>query len=71
MYRRAPHPHTALLFEDFILTDGQKLLAEREAVPTNPKVKAAPPGLIFVDLVRFMDDGEKWTRLFRETFSVR
>jgi iron(III) transport system substrate-binding protein len=71
MYRRAPHPHAALLFEDFILTDGQKLLAEREAVPTNPKVKAAPPGLIFVDLVRFMDDGEKWTRLFRETFSVR
>jgi len=71
MYRRAPHPHAALLFQDFILTDGQKLLAEREAVPTNPAVKAAPPGLIFVDLPRFMDEGEKWTRLFRETFSGR
>ncbi len=33
----APHPHAALLFEDFILTDGQKILAEREAVPTNPE----------------------------------
>lgn len=71
MFRRAPHPHAALLFQDFILTDGQKMLAEREAVPTNPKVKAAPPGLIFVDLARFMDEGEKWTRLFRETFTVR
>jgi len=71
MFRRAPHPHAALLFQDFILTDGQKILAEREAVPTNPKVKAAPRGLIFVDLARFMDDGEKWTRLFRETFTIR
>jgi len=47
------------------------MLAEREAVPTNPNVKAAPPGLIFVDISRFMDEGEKWTRLFRDTFTVR
>ena len=71
IFKRAPHPHAALLFQDFILTDGQRMLAEREAVPTNPKVKAAPPGLIFVDLPRFMDEGGKWTRLFRETFTVR
>ena len=55
----------------FILSDGQKILAEREAVPTNPKVKAAPNGLIFVDLPRFMDEGAKWTKLFRDTFTVR
>jgi iron(III) transport system substrate-binding protein len=71
MFRRAPHPNAALLFQDFILTDGQKILAEREAVPTNPKVKAAPNGLIFVDLARFMDEGGKWTKLFRDTFTVR
>ena len=69
--KNAPHPHAALLFQDFILTDGQRMLAEREAVPTNPKVKAAPDGLIFVDLPRFMDEGAKWTRLFRDTFTVR
>jgi iron(III) transport system substrate-binding protein len=71
LFKRAPHPHAALLFTDFILTDGQKILAQREAVPTNPSVKAAPEGLIFVDLARFLDEGEKWTKLFRETFSVR
>jgi len=71
MFRRAPHPHASLLFIDFILTDGQKILAEREAVPTNPTIKPAPPGLIFVDLPRFIDEGEKWTRLFRETFTAR
>jgi iron(III) transport system substrate-binding protein len=71
LFRRAPHPHAALLFMDFILTDGQKILAGREAVPTNPKVKAAPAGLIFVDLPRFMDESGKWTRLFQETFTGR
>jgi iron(III) transport system substrate-binding protein len=71
VFKRAPHPHAALLFQDFILTDGQAILAGREAVPTNPKVKAPPAGMIFVDLPRFMDEGEKWTRLFRETFATR
>jgi iron(III) transport system substrate-binding protein len=69
MFRRAPHPHAALLFVDFMLTDGQKILAGREAVPTNAKVRPAPAGLIFVDLPRFLDEGEKWTKLFRETFT--
>ncbi len=70
MFRHAPHPHAALLFQDFILTDGQTILAKRQVVPTNPKVKAPPDGLVFVDLPRYMDEGEKWTRLFRETFTV-
>ena len=69
VFRRAPHPHAALLFVDFILTDGQKILAAREAVPTNPKVRPTPAGLIFVDLRKFLDEGDKWTRLFREIFA--
>src|SRR5262249_54392718 len=71
LFRHAPHPHAALLFQDFILTDGQKILAEREVVPPNPKVRGAPNGLIFVGLSRFMDEGAKWTKLFRDTFTVR
>src|SRR5215510_7497941 len=27
MFKRAPHPHAALLFTDFILTEGQKIIA--------------------------------------------
>jgi iron(III) transport system substrate-binding protein len=71
LFRRTTHPHAALLFIDFMLTDGQKILSEREAVPTNPKVKAVPAGLIFVDVARYLDEGAKWTRLFQETFAVR
>ena len=71
MFRRAPHPHAALLLQDFMLTDGQKIISQREAIPTNPKVKTPPAGMIFVDLPRYMDEGAKWSRLFRETFATR
>src|SRR5262249_28447457 len=69
VFRRAPNPNAVLLFEDFVLTEGQKTLAEREAVPTNPKVKAPPQNLIFIDLPKFLDEGDKWTRLFKDTFA--
>jgi iron(III) transport system substrate-binding protein len=69
IFKRAPHPHAALLFEDFLLTDGQKILAARHAVPTNPKAGKLPPNLIFVDLAKSMNEGAKWMRLFQKTFS--
>jgi ABC-type Fe3+ transport system substrate-binding protein len=71
VFRRAPHPHAALLFEDFMLTDGQRILAARQAVPTNPQVKPLQPNLVFIDIPRFMDEQAKWTRLFQETFAAR
>jgi iron(III) transport system substrate-binding protein len=66
--RKAPHPNAALLLLDFYLTDAQKILADREAVPTDPHVKAPPQDMIFVDLPKFIDEGERWTKLFQNTF---
>jgi iron(III) transport system substrate-binding protein len=71
VFKRAPHPHAALLLLDFYLSDAQKILAAREAVPTDPKIKPVPNDLIFVDLPKFLDEGEKWGRLFKETFVER
>jgi iron(III) transport system substrate-binding protein len=68
VFKKAPHPHAALLLLDFYLTDAQKILADREAVPTDPRAKALPKDLIFVDLPKFLDEGEKWTKLFQDTF---
>ena len=68
VFRKAPHPHAALLLLDFYLTDAQKILAGRDAVPTDPSVKALPQELIFVDLPKYLDEGEKWTKLFNDTF---
>jgi iron(III) transport system substrate-binding protein len=68
VFKKAPHPNAALLLLDFYLTDAQKILAGREAVPTDPRVKPLPKDLIFVDLPKYLDEGEKWTKLFQETF---
>jgi ABC-type Fe3+ transport system substrate-binding protein len=68
VFKKAPHPYAALLLLDFYLTDAQKILADREAVPTDPRARALPKGLIFVDLPKFLDEGEKWAKLFQDTF---
>jgi iron(III) transport system substrate-binding protein len=68
VFKKAPHPNAALLLLDFYLTDAQKILATREAVPTDPRMKPPPEDLIFVDLPKFLDEGEKWTKLFHDTF---
>jgi len=69
VFARAPHPHAAALFMDFFLSDGQRILAERGNVPTNRTVREPPPGLTLVDVAQFLDQGEKWTKLFKEIFA--
>jgi iron(III) transport system substrate-binding protein len=68
VFRKAPHPNAALLLLDFYLTDAQKILADREAIPTDPRVKAPPKDLVFVDLPKYLDENQKWTKLFNDTF---
>jgi len=37
--RRAPHPHAALLYYEFMIgDDGQRILADRKSVPTSRKI---------------------------------
>jgi iron(III) transport system substrate-binding protein len=67
-FRRAPHPHAAVLFVDFFLSEGQRILAERGNVPTNARVKAPPPDLVLIDGARLLDEGDKWSRLFQDVF---
>jgi iron(III) transport system substrate-binding protein len=68
VFRKAPHPNAALLLLDFYLTDAQKILADREAIPTDPRVKAPAKDLVFVDLPKYLDESQKWTKLFNDTF---
>jgi iron(III) transport system substrate-binding protein len=66
--RSAPHPHAALLFYEFMLSDGQEILAQRDFFPTNPKVKPLPEGLnpVFVDSAKLLDEGQKWDKLYKQ-----
>jgi iron(III) transport system substrate-binding protein len=71
VFKKAPHPNAALLLLDFYLSEAQKILAEHDAVVTDPRIKPLPKDLIFVDLPKLLDEGEKWTKLFQDTFVNR
>jgi iron(III) transport system substrate-binding protein len=68
---KAPHPHAAVLFFDFeISEEGQKILAGRDFVPTSKKVDT-PLNKIpmkFVDARVALDEYQKWEKLYDELF---
>src|SRR5262249_54992632 len=68
MARKAPHPHAAVLFIDFLLSDAQTILAQRDFIPTNVKVKPLPAGMPvkFVDPAKLLDENAKWEKLYKD-----
>jgi iron(III) transport system substrate-binding protein len=62
--RRAPHPHAAVLFLDFMLSDAQKLLLDRDFMPTNMKVKPLEIPFKVIDPAQMLDEGDKWSKLY-------
>jgi len=69
--RRAPHPHAAVLFYDFeISEEGQKILAQRDFVPTSRKIDTPlnKLPLKFVDARVTLDEYDKWVKLYEEIF---
>lgn len=69
MLKRAPNPACALLFHDFMLGEGQKLLAEAQFVPASRLVDSpmlhVPMKLI--DPARALDQQDRWLKLFDDT----
>jgi len=69
--RKAPHPHAAVLFYDFELSEeGQKILATRDFVPTSKKIDTPLNKLpmTFVDARVSIDEYDKWKTLYDELF---
>ena len=66
--RRAPRPHAAVLYFDFMLTDGQEILLKRGFIPTSRGVKTPlnqfPMKLL--DPKVALDEHDKWSALFKE-----
>lgn len=69
--KNAPHPHAALLFQDFELSEGQVLLGKRNFIPTSKKVPSTlnQMPLIFANPKTTLDDGSKWNKIYEEVFS--
>jgi iron(III) transport system substrate-binding protein len=69
--RRAPHPHAALLFADFLLSrEGQQILKDRNRVPASRAVNSHLNAFPFemIDPVITLDEDAKWSKLWSEIF---
>lgn len=69
--RRAPHPHAALLFADFILSkEGQNIIKERKRVPSSRAVNSPLNRFDYglVDPVIVLDEWEQWEKRWSELF---
>ncbi len=71
--RRAPHPHAAALFYDYMLTDGQRFHTEVYRVPANRNYDSPVRRLVregqalrIVNAQRGVDDYDKWLRLYKK-----
>ncbi len=64
--RRAPHPYAAILFMEFMLTDAQDILANRDFFPADVRVKPMPAGLTFLDPAKALDQSQKWSKYYRD-----
>jgi iron(III) transport system substrate-binding protein len=69
--RGAPHPHAAILFFEFVLTDGQDVLRARDFYPARrgPTIFPGDAPLTFIDPAKALDESAKWNRYFREVFT--
>jgi len=67
--RRAPHPHAAVLFFDFMLGDAQEIMLKRNFAPSSARVAASAtdiPQFTLIDPKLVLDEGDKWTKLYEE-----
>ncbi len=68
MLKRSPNPASAILFYDFMLNEGQKLLADNHFVATSKKIPSpfANVPLKFIDPAKALDMQDKWLRNWDE-----
>jgi iron(III) transport system substrate-binding protein len=73
MLKNAPNPATAALFYDFMLTEGQRILAEKDFVATSKKFPShyTSNPLKLIEPARVLDNHEKWVKTYQEVINVK
>lgn len=73
MLKHSPNPASALLFYDFMLSQGQKLLADASFVPTSKLIEhpLSNVPMKMLDPARALDMQEKWLKQFDEMIVKR
>ncbi|MEY4880118.1 MAG: Fe(3+)-binding periplasmic protein precursor [Pseudomonadota bacterium] len=72
-FRQAPHPHAAILFMDFILSDAQQMVVDQLMIPTNTHYSAQVNArdLHILDVPKYVDENAEWVERYRQLFSGR
>jgi len=67
--RNAPHPYAAVLFYDFMLGEGQQILASRQFVTVSRKIETPfnKVPLKLIDSAFMLDHAKKWQELYQRT----
>jgi iron(III) transport system substrate-binding protein len=68
MIKKAPHPAAAVLFYDFLFSEGQQILADQFFIPTSKKIKNAFMNvpIKYVDPSEAIDNQEKYTKMYND-----
>ena len=66
--KRAPHPHAAVLFYDYVLGEAQAVFAKRDFVTTNRKYPSEMGKRQFkiIDSAYMLENADKWQKLYKE-----
>jgi iron(III) transport system substrate-binding protein len=70
MSRNAPHPAAAMLFYDYMLTDGQKIIADLKFIPINKTVDSPFKNIKYTmqSPAELLDENDKWNVLYDDIF---
>lgn len=73
LLKKAPHPHAAVLFYDFMLSDGQDILSKQHSIATSNRLDVAQKTvpMKFIDPALVLDNSEKWLKIFDDVFIKR
>jgi iron(III) transport system substrate-binding protein len=71
--KKAPHPHAAVLFYDFLLSEARPILFKKGFVTTSKKFEGPlnKLPLIFIDPVAALDMQDKWLKLYEEVVTKK
>lgn len=73
LLKNSTHPNAAVLFYDFMITDAQQKLLDKEFVPTSKQIKTPLTDLKmkFIDPAITLDEKAKWDKLYEEMLKTK
>lgn len=73
LLKNSTHPNAAVLFFDFMITDAQQKLLDKEFVPTSKQIKTPLTDLKmkFIDPAITLDEKSKWDKLYEEMLRTK